>query len=191
MKSLVKHYLLFFIVAIVVIALDQWTKYLVRLHVPQGGVWLPQGWENLETYARVVHWYNTGAAFGMMKDFGGFFTVLAIIIAALIIVFYSQMKGESFFLRLALSMQFSGAIGNLIDRFLFDGRVTDWISIGNFAVFNIADASITVGTGIMLLQLWSADVRKRESEKRNQAEAESVPDNVGNDERIEGQEDAV
>ena len=47
-------------------------------------------------------------------------------------------------MRIALSMQLGGAVGNLIDRVTI-GHVTDFISVGNFAVFNIADASVTGG----------------------------------------------
>jgi signal peptidase II len=50
-------------------------------------------------------------------------------------------------------MQLGGALGNLIDRIVF-GPVTDFISVGNFAVFNIADANITVGVGLLILALW-------------------------------------
>ncbi|HSB02452.1 MAG TPA: signal peptidase II, partial [Anaerolineales bacterium] len=56
-------------------------------------------------------------------------------------------------LRLAMSMQMGGAIGNLIDR-LTVGRVTDFISIGTFPVFNIADSSISVGCVVLLLGVW-------------------------------------
>jgi signal peptidase II len=64
-----------------------------------------------------------------------------------------------------LSLQFGGAVGNLIDRFTI-GHVTDFISIGNFAVFNIADASVSVGVLIMILGLW-AQKNARKSKKRS------------------------
>ena len=59
-------------------------------------------------------------------------------------------------------MQFSGALGNLIDR-LRQGHVTDFISVGNFAVFNIADSCISVGTVILLIGMYLYD--KREQQK--------------------------
>jgi signal peptidase II len=52
-----------------------------------------------------------------------------------------------------MSMQLGGAIGNLIDR-LTIGHVTDFISIGTFPVFNIADSSISVGCVVLLLGVW-------------------------------------
>lgn len=66
-------------------------------------------------------------------------------------------------MRLAMAMQLGGAVGNLIDRIVF-GPVTDFISVGNFAVFNIADASITVGVGILILALWLSERKEKNEE---------------------------
>jgi len=63
-------------------------------------------------------------------------------------------------MRVAIAMQLGGAIGNLIDRLVF-GPVTDFISVGRFPVFNVADSSITVGVGLLLLALWLAERRER------------------------------
>jgi len=52
-----------------------------------------------------------------------------------------------------MSMQMGGAIGNLIDRITI-GHVTDFISIGTFPVFNVADSSISVGCVVLLLGVW-------------------------------------
>ena len=173
MKVSFRKYFPLFGIAGILIILDQWTKHLVRTNIPVGGIWLPAGWENLETYARIVHWYNTGAAFGMFQGGSVVFTILAFVVAGAIIWFYHQIEDSDWLLRIALSMQLAGALGNLIDRLLWEGKVTDFISIGNFAVFNIADASITVGTGIMLIGVWILEQRDREEQKRQQAEAES------------------
>ena len=66
---------------------------------------------------------------------------------------------------IALGMQFGGSIGNLIDRITI-GHVTDFISVGRFPVFNIADASVTVGVGIMILGVWLQE-RKAQKTKNN------------------------
>jgi signal peptidase II len=81
------------------------------------------------------------------------FTVLAFIVIAAIIYYYPRVENADWPLRLALSMQLGGAIGNLIDR-LLHGRVTDFISIGSFPVFNVADSSITVGCVVLVLGVW-------------------------------------
>ncbi|RLD03856.1 MAG: signal peptidase II [Chloroflexi bacterium] len=169
-----RNYLTLFTIAGIIVALDQWTKNLIRVNIPFGGTWLPEGWEALAPYARVVHWKNTGAAFGMFQEGALIFTVLAFVVIAGILWFYRQIEPSDWFLRLALAMQLAGALGNLIDRLLFDGVVTDWISVGNFAVFNIADASITVGTGIMLLGVWIMEKREKGEQAENTRDSEEL-----------------
>ena len=182
MKNL-RNYLILFIIAGIIVALDQWTKNLVRANIPPGGSWLPEGWGNLSVYFRVVHWHNTGAAFGMFQDLSLVFTILAFVVVGAIIWFYHEIDPSEWFLRLALAMQMGGALGNLIDRLLFDGVVTDWVSVGNFAVFNVADASIVVGTGVMLLGIWIMERREKQAEEQEyskeheQAQSESDPQN--------------
>ena len=159
MKKKLKSYLVFFIISGLIIILDQWTKMLVQANLDFGEMWSPWPW--LSPYARIVHWYNTGVAFGMFQDHGMVFKVLNTIIAAFIVVFFPKLSEDDWFLKVALSMQFGGAVGNLIDRFTI-GHVTDFVSIGNFAVFNVADASVTVGVGIMILGLWLQEKRAKE-----------------------------
>ncbi len=161
MKKILKNYIVLVLISVVIISLDQWTKMLVRANLGLGEMWNPWPW--LSPYARIIHWYNTGVAFGMFQDKGMLFTILNSIIALLIFIFYPRLSEGDWFLKIALSMQFGGAIGNLIDRITI-GHVTDFISVGNFAVFNVADASVTVGVGVMILGLWIQD--KREKEKK-------------------------
>lgn len=170
--KVIRSYFTLFTVAGILVALDQWTKNLVRTHIPVGGVWLPEGWENLGPYARVVHWHNSGAAFGMFKDGAPVFTILAFVVIIAILFFYREVEQRDWFLRLALMMQMGGAIGNLTDRLLFKGVVTDWISVGNFAVFNVADASISVGTAVMVLGVWIMEKRERQAKRENAIENE-------------------
>jgi signal peptidase II len=56
-------------------------------------------------------------------------------------------------------------LGNLIDRIFNGGQVTDFISVGNFAVFNVADSFITVGVVILLIGVWLEDKREKEQKK--------------------------
>lgn len=156
-----------FLVAGLIIALDQWTKSLVRV-LPLGNSWLPDGMEWLSPYARIIHWYNTGAAFGSFSQFGWVFTILAFVVSGLIIYYYPQVSNQDWWLKLAMGMQMGGALGNVIDRLTNNGRVTDFISVGNFAVFNVADASITTGVIVLLLGIWI-------KEKQEQDKAKNTP----------------
>jgi signal peptidase II len=172
----IKNYAGLFLVAGIIIALDQWTKSLVRI-LPLGDTWLPLGLEWLAPYARIVHWYNTGAAFGSFAGYGWVFTILAFIVVGLIIYYYRQVEEQDWWLRLAMGMQMGGALGNVVDRLTRGdlktftvGPVTDFISVGNFAVFNVADASISVGVVVLLIGAWF-----KEMGDRKKAAAESVP----------------
>jgi signal peptidase II len=77
-------------------------------------------------------------------------------------------------LRIALALQLGGAVGNLIDRLLQAGRVTDLISLGSFPVFNLADASISIGVAILLGSMLLEKRRQTEPED-SLAEIEQTP----------------
>ena len=162
--NLIRKYWQIVGIAIVIVALDQWTKGLVRANIPLGGSWLPESWEWLSPYARIVHWFNTGAAFGMFKEGSMVFTVLAFIVIGLILYYYPHVEQADWSLRIAMSMQLGGAAGNLIDR-LTIGHVTDFISVGKFPVFNVADASITVGAAVLFLGVWMMEIAERKKNK--------------------------
>ncbi len=70
------------------------------------------------------------------------------------------MDKQDWTLRVALGLQLGGAAGNLVDR-LSMGRVTDFISIGNFPVFNIADSAISIGVVVLLLGVWINEQRAK------------------------------
>jgi signal peptidase II len=160
LNSKVKDYLVLLGTAGTVIAFDQWTKWLVREHIVFGGEWLPESLAWLSPYARIVHWYNSGAAFGMFQNGNTIFTVLAFIVIGAIIYYYPHVENEDWTLKLALGLQLAGASGNLIDRLMM-GKVTDFISVGVFPVFNIADASITIGVVVLLLGVWLKEMKEK------------------------------
>jgi signal peptidase II len=171
-KNVFQKYWGIFTIAAVIIALDQWTKWLVRTNIPAGQSWLPDSLLWLSPYARIVHWYNKGAAFGIFQEGSMVFTVLAFIVSAAIIYYYPQVSSQDWPLRLAMSMQLGGAIGNLIDR-LTIGHVTDFISVGTFPVFNIADSSISVGCVVLLLGVWWQE--RRAKKEKTQAVSSDQP----------------
>jgi len=177
------NYAALFGTAGLIIALDQWTKALVRT-LPLGDTWLPAGMEWLMPYARIVHWFNTGAAFGSFEEFGWVFTILAFVVVGLIIYYYPQVEDQDWWLKLAMGLQMGGALGNAIDRLTNDGKVTDFISVGTFAVFNVADASISVGVVVLLLGVWFKErnelkkARENKSAPMLETAAESLPQNA-------------
>ncbi len=136
-----------------IVAVDQWTKWLVRTNLPFEGTWLPSWLDWLSPYARIVHWSNSGAAFGTFQNGNTVFSILAILVIAAILYYYPRVDPGDWTLRLAMALQLGGAAGNLVDRLVLQ-RVTDFIAVGNFPVFNVADASISVGVVVLLLGVW-------------------------------------
>jgi signal peptidase II len=84
------------------------------------------------------------------------FTIVAIVVALAIIYYYPQVPKTELALRIALGLQLGGALGNLISR-LTVGAVTDFISVGKFPVFNVADSSISIGVAVLLLGMWNEE----------------------------------
>jgi signal peptidase II len=156
LKNHLRDYAYLLTIAGIVIVIDQFTKSLVRTHLAFQEIWSPWRW--LIPFARIVHWKNSGAAFGMLQGLGDIFTILAILVAVAIVYYFPQVSKEDWPLRLAMGLQLGGAVGNLIDR-ITSGYVTDFISIGTFPVFNVADASISIGVAILILGMW---VKERE-----------------------------
>lgn len=163
MKGYLKDYALIFSVAGVIIALDQWSKFLVRANLAFQEIWVP--WDWIRPYARIVHWQNTGAAFGMFQNMNPIFMALAVVVSLVILYYFPRVPRSEWTMRLALCLQLSGAAGNLIDR-IHQGYVTDFISVGSFAVFNVADASISLGVAVMLVGMWI-----KEREAKNEAKS--------------------
>jgi signal peptidase II len=162
-----RDYLELLLIGGIIIGLDQWTKALVRAKIPLGGDWLPAPLAGLLPFARIRYWYNSGAAFGFFQNGNLLFEILAIIVAGIIIYYFPRVARTDWWLRLALGMQFAGAVGNLIDRLIF-AHVTDFISVGSFPVFNVADSSISVGVVVLVVGAWL-------TERKAKAKASPTP----------------
>ena len=150
---------LVYLLAAAVVLVDQYSKHLVRTSLPVNTSWSPLSW--LAPYARILYIQNTGAAFGLFKEAGIFFTAVAIIVTAVIVVYTQRLPDRHWWMRIALGLQLGGALGNLVDRLVFH-TVTDFISVGNFAIFNVADASISLGVALLALIMWAEARHDRE-----------------------------
>jgi signal peptidase II len=170
LKKYIRDYLLLLLIAGTIIALDQFTKNLIRQNLAVGDMWSPWPW--LTPYARIVHWYNTGVAFGFFQGKGEVFAILAVAVAAAIIFYFPRVPASDWSLRLAMGLQLGGAMGNLVDRLFYDGIVTDFISVGTFPVFNLADSSITIGVIVLLLGVY---LQERKDKKAKAAVSDNPP----------------
>lgn len=145
---------LFLLASLGVLALDQWSKWLIEAHLPEHAsqVLLPG-------FVSFTHVRNNGVAFGLFASAtqGASTSLLAVVgLFALVVVaayFWRTPPSQSTLL-LALSLVLGGALGNLLDRFV-SGAVTDFVDLSlgahHWPAFNVADSAITVGAGLLIL----------------------------------------
>lgn len=139
--------------AVLMIALDQWTKFLViqKMEIYEE-IPLINGFLSFTSHR------NTGAAWGVMQNQMIFFYIVTIIVVA-VIVYYMQTyaKGHPLF-AIGLGLILGGAIGNFIDR-LIHQEVVDFIDVMiftyDFPIFNVADSALTIGVIFAIIAtLW-------------------------------------
>ncbi len=140
------------LVAAVVVLLDQWSKSLIERNIPLWGAYAP--FPALEPWFKLVHYTNTGAAFGLLQGQATLFIAIAVIVIVGVLIFSRQLPSDSWAVRVCLGLQLGGAAGNLIDRLHQEGQVTDFLlfslpvgdRVYQWPAFNVADSSIVVGT---------------------------------------------
>lgn len=164
--------LLLFFVAIIVLGLDQYTKFLVESNLALFEVYAPI--PSLESVFRIFHIYNTGATFGLFPGGGEVFRYLAIVVSLGIIYYNFILPGQQRLLRVALGLQMGGALGNMIDRFRL-GHVTDFIDIGPWYIFNLADLAVVSGAVILGIMVWqeSRELKAQEQAAKRAQQAQA------------------
>ena len=140
------------IVLIATLMADQVTKGLVVLamhpgqSVPSSGLF------------RLTYVTNSGSAFGLFPNQTLFLILASFVGIGVLLIFYRTNPINSTLLRLSLGLQLGGAMGNLVDRVRL-GYVVDFIDVGSWPVFNLADSAIMVGLIGLLWTLTSAKNR--------------------------------
>ena len=128
--------------AVLVFLTDQLTKYLVREFLEFHESFPDQG------FFRFTHTFNTGSAFGLFQDQNMPLIMVSVVgITVLVLIYRSQLRPSNL-LRLSLGLQLGGAAGNLLDRLRL-GHVTDFVDVGSWPIFNLADASIVTGLALL------------------------------------------
>jgi len=146
-------------VAAIVFALDQLTKRLVIHYIP-----LYQSVEPIPGLGRLLlfsHTQNSGAAFGIFQNSGNIFLVIAILVGIAIVYYVANSPHMPWLMRISLGLQLGGAMGNMWYR-VQHGAVTDFVDIGFWAIFNVADASIVIGVALLAYWLWQEDVKAQQ-----------------------------
>ena len=140
-------------VAAVTLAADQVTKYLIRANLEIGESWPREG------FFRITHGTNTGTAFGLFPNQTLLLTVASVVAIGFIIYFYRAHCGRTWLSGLNVGLLLGGAFGNLIDR-LAAQRVTDFIDVGPWPIFNIADSAVVVGIILLIASMVLVDNRE-------------------------------
>ncbi len=154
--------------AAAVFALDRISKILVESYV---SLW--------DTYVviphlfNIIHTKNRGAAFGILAEASGEWRTFFLVgLSSLVLIFVASLlwqtsasgSNESSVMRVALALVLGGALGNVYDR-VVSGMVTDFLDfyIGSYHwhTFNIADSAISVGAGLLLLDMWRSRQRAK------------------------------
>jgi signal peptidase II len=150
-----------FLMAAGVFGLDRLTKWIIRTHV--------SAWDSfpvINGFFSIVHAENRGAAFGLFAESATqwrSFLLVGLSLAVMLFItglLWQPSRGglvETWVLRTGLALVLGGAMGNVYDRVL-NGAVTDFLEFyfGNyqFPAFNVADSAITVGAGLLLIDMW-------------------------------------
>jgi len=167
------------VVSLLIVVSDQASKLLIRgVQIPALGIFwqgIPYGTSVpvLGDFFRLTYIENSGMAFGI--DVGGkiFFSLFSLVASIALIAYLYRVRTAPLGFRLSLAMILGGAVGNLIDRMfygiifgygqLFGGRVVDFFDVdfftidllgyhlSRFWVFNVADASVTIGVILLML----------------------------------------
>ena len=147
------RYLLF---SLAILIIDQWSKGWVEAHLP---LHVPR--EIIPGLLNFTHVQNTGVAFGLFAANGritvtAVLAVVGFVALGVVLLYFLRTPDEDRFTLTGLALILGGAVGNLIDR-VFAGGVTDfidfYITTHHWHTFNIADSAITVGIGLMAVDM--------------------------------------
>ena len=152
--------------AVLIVILDQFTKYLTVQNIPLGGV-VPV-WDGVFHF---THIRNTGMAFSMLEGGRWFFLVMTLAAFVLLAVCLKKKWVTHPVGLWALALIAGGAVGNLIDRVLY-GYVVDMIEVEfmRFAVFNVADCAVCVGAALLVIYAFFFDKSEKKEEKSHDSD---------------------
>ena len=137
--------LAFPVTAFSVVVLNQLSKLAIRMSMSPGQS-VPE-----DGFFRITYSTNTGGVFGLPAPQAFLITLSVIVIALIIFVYIRYPLTRRTLIKIALGLMMGGALGNLIDRLFVGefGKVVDFIDIGAWPVFNLADSSIVIGVLII------------------------------------------
>ena len=138
------------LLALVITGLDQITKALVQRTL--GPTQAHQQVALISDWLALAYVENRGAAFGVLAGQGIIVTALGLAALSALLAYYRQAARGSPWLAWSVGLIVGGALGNLIDRLRL-GFVVDFVAVGPWPKFNLADSAITIGVGLLALHL--------------------------------------
>ncbi len=149
---------MYYIIAIIVVALDQLSKWWIVKSMELGDS-IPV----IENLFYITSHRNTGAAWGILAGRMGFFYVITVIVIGVVIYYMKTYAKDSKLMGWSLALILGGAIGNFIDR-VFRKHVVDFLDvyIGNydFPIFNVADSALCIGVILVVIATFNEDKKK-------------------------------
>lgn len=144
------------VVSLVILVLDQITKHWILYELgPDPGF---KHHALIGNWFRLVYSQNTGIAFNFFPDMSPIFILTSVLISAGVIYMYvTQLPNQAAPIQWSIGLILGGAMGNTVDRILH-GYVVDFIQVGWWPVFNVADSAITTGAVVLALYLTLAGV---------------------------------
>jgi signal peptidase II len=147
--------------ALTILVADQLTKALVVANLAVG-----EQARLLGDLVQVWHAQNRGAAFSLFQGGTVVFLIVSVLSIGMVAYFHRSLRDRSPWLHVVLGIVLGGTLGNFIDR-LRQGYVTDWLSIGigdtRWPTFNVADSSVVIGIGILVVYLFLTSPDRREA----------------------------
>lgn len=148
------------------LGLDQLTKAIVVANLDRGESWPDEG------FLRITHAWNTGTAFSLFQDQSDLLTIFSFVAVIALYFVYRSLQAPNIWVRMAFGLLLGGAFGNLLDRLRL-GHVTDFLDVGPWPIFNVADSSIVVGITVLFLYFWLTADSSKKSDKESDGEQKS------------------
>lgn len=160
------RYSLLLAIALPVIILDQATKLLIVRTLDMNGMITV-----IVNFFDIVHARNQGAAFGILRDSSirlPFLVTISLVAVVVILAVYRKLRPDQKLAAASLALVLAGAVGNLIDRARL-GEVIDFLSVHWYQhawpAFNVADSAICIGVGLMAIDMYREEKKKRHEAK--------------------------
>ncbi|KFZ43645.1 peptidase A8 [Anoxybacillus sp. KU2-6(11)] len=151
--------MLYYLLAFVVIVIDQWTKWLVVRYMELG-----ESIPIIENVLYMTSHRNRGAAWGMLQGQFWLFYVITIVVVVGIVIYIQRLQPTQRLFGIALGLMLGGALGNFIDR-VFRKEVVDFVHTYifnySFPIFNVADAALTIGVALMFIYTWTEEKQRK------------------------------